>query len=303
MAVFLAACRLQAKPSASLGALRNVHIPRKRIREIRRIRGCLLNDESGVCGGCAMVTLKSKREIEIMRDAGRIVAEVLQILRDHCQPGVRTRDLDRIAEEETRKRNARPAFKGYRGYPGNLCASVNQEVVHGIPGNRELKSGDMVGLDFGVLYKGYFGDSAISVPIGEITPEVQELLRVTEECLYLGIAQAVPGNHLVDISRAIQTHAEAHGYTLVKELGGHGIGKHMHEEPMVLNYVTNGRGLKLQPGLVVALEPMVNLGVDRVLTLADGWTVVTADGRPSAHFEHTVAITEAGPDILTKISP
>jgi methionyl aminopeptidase len=250
-----------------------------------------------------MVTLKSKREIEIMRDAGRIVAEVLHILREHCRPGARTRDLDRIAEEETRKRNAQPAFKGYRGYPGSLCASVNQEVVHGIPGNRELKSGDIIGLDFGVLYNGYFGDSAISVPIGEIKPEVQKLLRVTEECLYLGIAQAVSGNHLVDISRAIQMHAEAHGYSLVKELGGHGIGKRMHEEPMVLNYVTTGRGIKLQPGLVVALEPMVNLGGDRVITLADGWTVVTADGQPSAHFEHTVAITETGPDILTKILP
>jgi methionyl aminopeptidase len=248
-----------------------------------------------------MVMLKSKREIEIMRDAGRIVAEVLLILRDHCQPGIRTRDLDRIAEEETRKRNAIPAFKGYRGYPGNLCASVNQEVVHGIPGNRELKAGDIIGLDYGVLYNGYYGDASITVPIGEILPRVQELLRVTEECLYLGIDQAVPGNHLVDISRAIQTHAEAHGFTLVRELGGHGIGKRMHEEPMVLNYVTNGRGIKLQPGLVLALEPMVNLGAERVVTLADGWTVVTADGEPSAHFEHTVAITEGGPDILTTI--
>lgn len=248
-----------------------------------------------------MVMLKSKREIEIMRDAGRIVAEVLLILRDHCQPGIRTRDLDRIAEEETRKRNAIPAFKGYRGYPGNLCASVNQEVVHGIPGNRELRAGDIIGLDYGVLYNGYYGDASITVPIGEIHPRVQELLRVTEECLYLGIDQAVPGNHLVDISRAIQTHAEAHGFTLVRELGGHGIGKRMHEEPMVLNYVTNGRGIKLQPGLVLALEPMVNLGAERVVTLADGWTVVTADGEPSAHFEHTVAITEGGPDILTSV--
>ncbi len=249
-----------------------------------------------------MVTLKSKREIEIMRDAGRIVAAVLQILRTHCKTGATTLDLDQIAEEETLKRNARPAFKGYRGYPGSLCASVNQEVVHGIPGSRDLKEGDIIGLDFGVVYNGYYGDASITVPIGQISPEVQALLRVTEECLYLGIEQAVVGNHLVDISRAIQNHAESHGYTLVKELGGHGIGKRMHEEPMVLNYVTNGRGIKLQPGLVLALEPMVNLGTERVTTLADGWTVVTADGKPSAHFEHTVAITESGPEILTQVT-
>lgn len=246
-----------------------------------------------------MVTLKSKRELEIMRDAGRIVAEVLQILREHCRPGIKTRDLDRIAEEQTLKRDARPAFKGYRGYPASLCTSVNQEVVHGIPGSRELKDGDIVGLDFGVFYQGYCGDATITVPIGQVAPEVRDLLRVTEESLYLGIEQAVVGNHLVDISRAIQIHAESHGYAVVKELGGHGIGRRMHEEPMVLNYATDGRGIKLQPGLVLALEPMVNLGVDGVKTLADGWTVVTLDGKPSAHFEHTVAVTESGPDILT----
>jgi methionyl aminopeptidase len=246
--------------------------------------------------------LKSKRELEIMRAAGRIVAEVLLVLREWCRPGIHTIELDRIAEEETRKRNGVPAFKGYRGYPRSLCASVNEEVVHGVPGKRELKEGDIVGLDYGVLYHGYHGDASITVPIGRIAPEVAELLRVTEECLYLGIGQAVPGNHLVDISRAIQSHAEAHGYTLVRELGGHGIGKRMHEEPMVLNYVTNGRGIKLQAGLVLALEPMVNMGAAPIDTLSDGWTVVTKDGRPSAHFEHTVAITENGPDILTKIS-
>jgi methionyl aminopeptidase len=249
-----------------------------------------------------MVTLKSKREIEIMREAGRIVAEILLILRDQALAGVTTRELDRIAEEEAHRRNARPAFKGYRGYPGSLCASINQEVVHGIPGSRELKPGDIVGLDYGVLYGGYYGDASITVPVGQVTAEVQTLLRVTEESLYLGIEQAVAGNHLLDISRAIQTHAETHGYSVVKELGGHGIGKRMHEEPMVLNYTTNGRGIKLQPGLVLALEPMLNLGTDRVVTLSDGWTVVTADGKPSAHFEHTVAITEAGPEILTKVA-
>jgi methionyl aminopeptidase len=253
------------------------------------------------CGECAMVTLKSKREIDIMRDAGRIVAEVLQILGGACSAGITTRELDRIAEEETVRRKARPAFKGYRGYPGSLCASINEEVVHGIPGSRALKEGDIVGLDFGVLFNGYYGDASITVPIGTVLHEIRELLRVTQECLYLGIEQAVSGNHLIDISRAIQNHAESHGYSLVRELGGHGIGKRMHEEPMVLNYVTNGRGLKLQPGLVLALEPMVNLGTARVNTLSDGWTVVTADGKPSAHFEHTVAITEAGPEILTAV--
>ncbi|MBP1597911.1 MAG: map [Acidobacteria bacterium] len=247
-----------------------------------------------------MVTLKSKRELEIMRDAGRIVAEILDLLRPHCLAGVRTRDLDRIAEEETIKRSAQPAFKGYRGYPASLCASVNQEVVHGIPGNRELRQGDIISLDYGVIYKGYHGDASVTVPIGEVAPEILNLLRVTEECLYLGIDQAVPGNHLSDISRAIQNHAESHGYSVVKELGGHGIGKRMHEEPMVLNYVTNGRGIRMQPGLVLALEPMLNLGADAIRTLSDGWTVVTADGKPSAHFEHTVAITPEGPEILTR---
>ncbi len=248
-----------------------------------------------------MVTLKSKREIDIMRDAGRIVAEILQILRPNCRAGVKTRELDRIAEEETLKRNARPAFKGYRGYPASLCASVNQEVVHGIPGSRELKEGDIVSLDYGVIYNGYLGDASITVPIGQIAPEVAQLLKVTEECLYLGIGQMAAGNHLSDISRAIQKHAEAHGYGIVREFGGHGIGRRMHEEPMVLNYATDSLGIRLQPGLVLALEPMLNLGGDDVRILPDGWTVVTRDGKPSAHFEHTVAISETGtPEILTR---
>jgi len=175
-------------------------------------------------------------------------------------------------------------------------------VVHGIAGHRELKEGDIVGLDFGVIYNGYYGDSAITVPVGEISQDLKQLLRVAEECLYLGIDQMVPGNHLSDISRAIQTHAESHGYSLVKEFGGHGIGRRLHEEPMVLNYVVNGRGIKLKPGLVLAVEPMVNLGGDQVRILSDRWTVVTVDGKPSAHFEHTIAITEHGPHILTKVA-
>jgi methionyl aminopeptidase len=248
-----------------------------------------------------VITLKSKRELEIMRDASRIVAEVLEELKEHCKPGVTTKELDRIAEELTLKRNAQPAFKGYRGYPGSLCASINAEVVHGIPGSRQLQEGDIVGLDFGVLHSGYFGDAAVTVPIGRVTQEVESLLRVTSECLYLGIDQMKPGNHLSDISKAIQNHAENHGYSLVREFGGHGIGKRLHEDPMVLNYVANGRGIKLKPGLVLAIEPMVNLGAEAVQVLSDGWTVVTADGKPSAHFEHTVAVTETGSEILTRI--
>jgi len=249
-----------------------------------------------------MISLKSKREIEIMQDASRIVAEVLEELRSRCRPGITTRELDRIAEEKTIREGARPAFKGYRGFPGSLCASINQQVVHGIPGDHELKEGDIVGLDFGVFYNGYFGDAAITVPIGCIAPETEVLLRTTRECLDLGIEQMVPENHLSDLSRAIQVHAESNGFSLVKEFGGHGIGKNLHEDPMVLNYVTNGRGIKLKPGLVLAIEPMVNMGGDRVQVLSDGWTVVTLDGKPSAHFEHTVAVTQNGPEILTKLA-
>jgi methionyl aminopeptidase len=250
-----------------------------------------------------MTVIKSKREIDIMRDACRIVASVLQELRPICKPGVTTRELDRVAEERTIEQGAKPAFKGYRGYPGSLCASINQQVVHGIPGDTVLKEGDIIGLDFGVLYKGYFGDAAITVPIGTIAPETETLLRVTEECLYRGIEMMVPDNHLSDLSKAIQTHAESHGFSLVREFGGHGIGRKLHEDPMVLNYVDSrsGRGQRLIPGLVLAVEPMVNMGTHEVQILADGWTVVTLDGMPSAHFEHTVAITENGPEILTKV--
>jgi methionyl aminopeptidase len=249
-----------------------------------------------------MVTLKSKREIEIMRDASRIVAEILEELRCRCKEGVSTQELDRIAEQKTIQHGALPAFKGYRGFPRSLCTSINDQVVHGIPGEYALQEGDIVGLDFGVLYKGYFGDAAITVPIGKIVAETEALLKVTQECLYLGIEQMIAGNHLSYISKAIQTHAESHGYSLVKDFGGHGIGKNLHEDPTVLNYVTDGRGIKLRPGLVLAVEPMVNMGTDRWKVLSDGWTVVTTDGRPSAHFEHTVAITENGPDILTRLT-
>lgn len=235
-----------------------------------------------------------------MRGASKIVAGVLDTLKDHCKPGVTTRDLDRIAEETVLKESGKPAFKGYRGFPGSLCTSVNQEVVHGIPGDRVLIEGDVLSIDFGVLYQGYYGDAAVTVPIGSVDPEVTRLLRITEQSLYLGIEKMVSGNHLSDISAAIQNHAESNGYSVVKEFGGHGIGRQLHEEPMVLNYVTNGRGIRLKPGLVLALEPMVNMGTDKVRVLPDGWTVVTLDGKPSAHFEHTIAITDSGPEILTR---
>jgi methionyl aminopeptidase len=248
-----------------------------------------------------MITLKSKREIEIMREASKIVADVLQKLRIHCKAGVSTRELDQVAEEKTAQRGAVAAFKGYRGYPRALCTSINQQVVHGIPDHTVLREGDIISLDFGVSYKGYFSDAAITVPIGKIAAETEKLVKVTEECLYFGIEQMIVDNHLSDLSRAIQTHAESNGFSLVKEFGGHGIGKRLHEDPMVLNYVTNGRGIKFKPGLVLAIEPMVNMGADKVQILSDGWTVVTLDGKPSAHFEHTVAITEHGPEILTRV--
>ncbi len=249
-----------------------------------------------------MITLKSKREIEIMREACRIVAGTLDELRSRCKAGTPTSALDKLAEERATKHSAKAAFKGYRGFPGSLCTSINSQVVHGIPGDTELKEGDIVGLDFGIFYKGYYGDAAITVPIGPVAPETDKLLRVTQECLQLGIEQMVPDHHLSDLSRAIQTHAESHGFALVREFGGHGIGRQLHEDPMVLNYVTNGRGVKFKPGLVLAIEPMVNMGTDQVKVLADGWTVVTLDGKMSAHFEHTVVVTGNGPEILTKFT-
>jgi methionyl aminopeptidase len=248
-----------------------------------------------------MINLKSPREIEIMKGASRIVAEILQELKGSVREGATTADMDRIAEELTLKKKAKPAFKGYRGFPASLCISVNDEVVHGIPSpKRVLKSGDVVGLDFGVIYDGYYGDSAMTVPIGTIAPEIDRLLKVTEECLYKAIDQAVPGNHLADISAAVQQLADANNYGIVRDFCGHGIGRSLHEDPPVLNYVQNGKGPKIKPGLVIAIEPMINLGTEKVKVLEDGWTVITADGKPSAHFEHTIAVTPDGPVILTQ---
>jgi methionyl aminopeptidase len=249
-----------------------------------------------------VIHLKSAKEIEIMRGPSKIVAEILLELRELVRDGATTADVDKIAEELTLKKKAKPAFKGYRGFPASLCISVNEQVVHGIPSTkRVLRNGDIVGLDFGVIYDGYYGDSAVTVPIGQIPAEVDHLLRVTEQCLYRAIEQAVPGNFISDISAAVQKLADANNYGIVREFCGHGIGRSLHEDPPVLNYVQNGKGPKIKPGLVLAIEPMINLGTDKVRVLEDGWTVITADGRPSAHFEHTIAVTPSGPEILTKV--
>lgn len=248
-----------------------------------------------------MIILKSRQEIEKMRKSNVLVAAILEELKKKIRPGVKTIELDRLSEEMALKKGARPAFKGYRGYPYSLCTSVNSEVVHGMPSERELKEGDIVSLDFGILNDGYYGDAAVTVPVGEIAPAAKRLLRITEEALYRGIAEVRAGNRIGDISAAIQGHAEAAGFSVVRDLVGHGIGKNLHEDPQVPNYGSSGRGIELKAGMVFAIEPMVNEGTYRVDILRDGWTVVTADGKLSAHFEHSVAITENGPVILSRI--
>jgi len=248
-----------------------------------------------------MIILKSKSEIDKMRMACHIVAEVLQELVRAARPGVSTLELDAIAERSIRARGAVPAFKGYRGFPKTLCASINEQVVHGIPSKRRLKEGDIVGLDLGAKWDGYYGDAAVTIPVGSVTPVAEILLATAREALYLGIKEVSPGQHLSDISHTIQRYAEGAGYSVVRAFVGHGIGTALHEEPQVPNFGPPGRGPRLKVGMVLAIEPMVNIGDADVEILDDGWTVVTADGQLSAHFEHTVAITEAGPEILTKI--
>ena len=248
-----------------------------------------------------MVVCRTKEEIEKIRRAGRIVAEVLRDLRQMAQPGVTTRELDRYAEAKIRARGGIPTFKGYRGFPASICTSINEEVVHGIPSDRKLQAGDIVGIDCGVTLDGYVADAAITVPVGEVSEELQRLSRVTEEALYRAIAQARVGNRLYDISYAVQSYAEAHGYSVVRDFCGHGVGRQMHEDPQVPNFGTPGRGLRLRPGLVLAIEPMLNMGTYEVEIAEDGWTVRTVDRKPSAHFEHTIAITERGPIILTTL--
>ena len=247
------------------------------------------------------IILKSPDEIESMRRAGVVVAEVLEVLKGKVRPGATTLDLEKIAEEETRKRKASPAFKGYRGYPFCLCTSVNSEVVHGMPSKKVLKEGDIVSIDYGSFVEGFYGDAAVTVPVGRVSEEAARLVRVTEESLAKAVEAAREGNRLLDISSAVQSHVEPQGFSVVRDFVGHGIGRELHEPPQVPNFGVPGRGVKLKAGMVLAIEPMINSGGWAVKVLEDGWTAVTADGKLSAHFEHTVAITPEGPRVLTKL--
>ncbi len=248
-----------------------------------------------------MIIIKTDEEIEGIRKASRIVAEVLQFAREIVVPGITTREVDEKIREFIESKGGRPAFLGYRGFPASSCISLNDEVVHGIPGSRRIKEGDLVKVDVGVVYNGYIGDAAITIVVGEVSPSVKKLVETTEKALYRGIEKAVPGNRLSDISHAIQKTAEEAGFSVVRDLGGHGVGLKLHEEPFVPNYGPPGRGPLLKRGMTLALEPMVNMGRPHVKTKKDGWTVVTKDGSLSAHFEHTIAILDNGPEILTKI--
>lgn len=236
-----------------------------------------------------------------MREAGRIVCEILDELEKAVAPGVTTWELDALAEKLIHQKGARPAFKGYHGFPACLCASVNEEVVHGIPSKtRKLAEGDLMKLDFGVVYKGYFGDSARTVPVGKVSPEARALVEATREALRKAIGAAVPGNRIGDIGHAVQSHVEGRGFSVVRDFVGHGIGKKLHEEPQVPNFGRPGQGMKLRPGMVLAIEPMVNAGTHEVQVLDDDWTAVTLDRKLSAHFEHTVLVTDGGPEVLTR---
>jgi methionyl aminopeptidase len=247
-----------------------------------------------------LVIIKSPREIEKIRKACQIVAEILQVLKEEIRPDVTTWHLNVLSEELATKRNAKPAFKGYHGYPYALCTSVNEEVVHGMPSRtRRLREGDIISIDYGVVVDGYYGDAAITVPVGEIGENASKLCSVTKAALYKGIEQAKVSNRLSDISHAIQSFVEQHGFSVVREFVGHGIGQRLHESPQVPNYGLPGKGIKLKPGLVLAIEPMINQGRAEVEILSDRWTAVTVDRGLSAHFEHTIAITENGPDILS----
>lgn len=247
------------------------------------------------------IDCKSRSEIEKLRRAGRLVRELLYEIRDRVCPGVTTMDLERFTEKRLTELGARSAFKGYRGYPCCLCTSVNDQIIHGIPSDRRLKEGDILSLDLGVVLDGYYGDSAITVPVGQISEPLQRLLNVTEEALEMAIQKARAGNHLGDISATVQQHAEKNHYTVVREFVGHGIGRELHEEPQVPNYGTPGHGPVLKEGMVLAIEPMINSGGAAVRVLEDHWTAVTLDGGYSAHFEHMVAVTRNGPDVLTRL--
>ncbi len=254
------------------------------------------------------IKLKRPAQIKALRESGRLVAETFREIEKEIRPGARLSDLDRIAEDYLRSRGAEPLYKGYRGnppahppFPGVICASINEEICHGLPDERTLRNGDIVGIDIGLIYDGWCGDACVTFPVGVISPEGQSLLAVTKECLRLGIAAAQPGRRLTDIGAAIQAYAEGHGFSVVRDWGGHGLGRSLHEEPSVPHVGPPGRGPQLQPGMVFTIEPMINAGGPAWRLLEDGWTVITSDRRLSAQFEHTIAITSSGPLILTEL--
>jgi methionyl aminopeptidase len=249
--------------------------------------------------GLPMIIGKSKKELEKMRASGRLVAQVREALRAMIEPGITTMEVNNFAEKMITDAGAYPTFKGYMGFPYSICASVNEQVVHGFPSDRKLKEGDIFSIDVGVTLNGYVGDTATTIPVGKVDEEILKLIRVTEECLERAIQQCYPGKHVGDIGWAVQEHAEAHGYSVVREFVGHGIGRKMHEAPQIPNYGKPGTKEKIRPGYVFAIEPMINLGSHHTKILQDKWTVITVDGKPSAHAEHTIAITEEGPEILT----
>jgi methionyl aminopeptidase len=249
-----------------------------------------------------MIILKSQEEIEKITLSCRIVAKTLDYLRDKVKPGITTREIERLAEDFIRANNAMPAFKGYRGYPASICASVNNEVIHGIPSDRVLEEGDILGIDLGVYKDGFYGDAAYTFPVGTVDSEVERLLRVTEESLNIGIEKAREDKRVSDISHSIQQHIETNGFSVVRAFVGHGIGRNLHEDPQIPNFGSPGRGPRLRSGMTLAIEPMVNEGGHEVVVLDDGWTAITLDGRLSAHFEHTILVTSDKPRILTKIT-
>ncbi len=248
-----------------------------------------------------MIILKSQREIDIMREAGRMVAQTREEVKKHIKPGITTKALDEIAETFIRQLGGIPSFKGYNGFPGSVCLSVNEEVVHGIPSDRVLKDGDIVSLDIGVMYKGYHADSAWTYPVGNISKADEQLLEVTLQSLFEGLKMAKPGNRVSDISAAIEAYVKPYGYGIVEEFTGHGIGKNLHEDPYVPNFGKPGYGALLKPGMTICVEPMINIGTKRVRILSDNWTTITIDRKNSAHFEHMIAITETGCEILTEL--
>lgn len=247
-----------------------------------------------------MINCRSSTEIEKLRRSGRVVRQLLEEIRERVRPGVSTLELEKYTERRLAQVGARPAFKGYRGYPCCLCTSVNEQIIHGIPSARRLKEGDILSVDLGVIVDGYYGDTAITVPVGQISEAAQRLLRVTQEALELAIEKTRLGNHLGDVSATVQGHVERNGYSVVREFVGHGIGRELHEEPQIPNFGQPGHGPVLREGMVLAIEPMVNAGAPEVRVLDDRWTAVTADGEYSAHFEHMVAVTRNGPDVLTR---